>query len=334
MSDYFLYVKTTNKCQLKCDHCYTDSDSSIKDEIDFDRVEKFINDFCSNHPNDRIIASLHGGEPMLADNEKIYNLVKNTKHNNIFWSATTNLVYTLTDEKIKLFKEFQQPDGSTLVLTSYDLLLRFKGNQEQIWLNNVKTLIEMGILVKPIISFSCYMNPKNIKFIFDMFIEMGIKSMNFERITESGRAIQNSLRYKNSDLDNVLFDVYKMWNNEYRDKLSITLFEDIELAFNKGILVGCRARKCTDNVITINPDGSICGCPNQPDKTYSNIDDTKTGKYKKSELACLESKKNKKCYMCKYFKYCNGDCFQLKWDDDVCPAPRKIYEYLLNKKEG
>ena len=244
------------------------------------------------------------------------------------------MVYELDDKKIELFKEFKQPDGSTLVLTSYDLMIRFRNNQEELWKNNVKKLIDMGIQVKPIISFTSYMTKNNVKQIFDMFIDMGIKSMNFERITESGRAIKNPLRYSNKQLDDVLFDVYMLWNDEYRDKLSITLFEDIELAFNKKILVGCRARKCTENVITINPDGSICGCPNQPNRCYANIDNKTEYEYTKMELSCQEKKKDKRCYSCQYFRYCNGDCFQLKWDDDICPAPRKIYEFLLNKKEG
>ena len=334
MNDYFLYLKTTNKCQLKCSHCYTESDSTIRDEIDFDKAEEYIKKFCQEHKDDRIIASLHGGEPLLVDIDKVLKLVRNTKIGNIYWSATTNLVYELDDKKIELFKEFQQPDGSILVLTSYDLMIRFRNNQEELWKNNVKKLIDMGIQVKPIISFTSYMTKNNVKQIFDMFIDMGIKSMNFERITESGRAIKNPLRYSNKQLDDVLFDVYMMWNDEYRDKLSITLFEDIELAFNKKILVGCRARKCTENVITINPDGSICGCPNQPNRCYANIDNKTEYEYTKIELSCQEKKKDKRCYSCQYFRYCNGDCFQLKWDDDICPAPRKIYEFLLNKKEG
>lgn len=333
MNDYFLYVKTTDKCQLQCSHCYVNSDITKSTEIDFESVKAYINDFCSKHFDDRIIASLHGGEPLLANNDKIYDLVKNTKHDNIFWSATTNLIYDIDETKEKLFNEFIQPDGTKLVLTSYDILIRFKNNQEIIWKENVKKLISKGFVVKPIVCLTKYMTKNNIQSVFDMFIDMGITIMNFERITDSGRASQNPLRYNNKELDDLLYEVYCLWNNKYRNKLSITLFEDIELAFNKGILVGCRARHCMENVITINPDGSICGCPNQSDKVYDNIDGTiKNYAYSQKELSCEEMKKDKRCYSCQYFSYCNGDCFQLKWDDDICPAPKKIYRYLYNIK--
>lgn len=336
MIDYFLYIKPTNKCQLQCKHCYTNSTIKDNDKLDIDKAIMFINKFCNEHKEDNIIASLHGGEPFVADFDDNYRLVSETIHNNnIFWSATTNLIYELNDQYIELFNKFIQPNGNKIVLTSYDLFIRFNEKQEELWKNNVKKIISKGIDVKPIVSFTNYLNAENVKMIFNTFIELGIKSMNFERITESGRAIQNPLRYKNDKLDDVLYDVYMLWNNEYRDKLSITLFEDIELAFEKQILVGCRARKCMSRVITINPNGSISGCPNQSDKTYDSItgdNSVITDELKK--LQCKEMNIDKRCYGCKYFKYCNGDCFQLKWDNDICPAPRKIYEYLYNKKES
>lgn len=329
MSDYFLYVKTTNRCQLQCAHCYVNSDNTKTLEINYDAVELYINDFCIKHSNDRIIASLHGGEPLLANVDKIYNLVKNTKHDNIYWSATTNLIYDIDESKEKLFNQFIQPDGTKLILTSYDLMIRFKNNQEELWKENVKKLVSKGFIIKPIVCLTKYMTKKNIKDLFDMFIDIGIVTMNFERITETGRSIQNQLRYSNKDLDNLLYEVYCLWDNQYRDKISITIFEDIELAVKKGILVGCRARHCMENVITINPDGSIAGCPNQFNKTYKDIKGNNL-KYSKEELICQEMKINPKCYICEYFKYCNGDCFQLIWDETGCPGMKSLISYILN----
>lgn len=328
MSDYFLYVKTTNKCQLKCSHCYVDSTINNDEYLNIDYAINWVNGFCEEHKDDNIIASLHGGEPMLSNIDDNIRLVKETKKNkNIFWSATTNLIYNIDDKKIDLFNEFVQKDGKKILLTSYDIKIRFNQAQEELWKENVRKLITLGVDVKPIVCLTSFITLKNIEQVFNLFIDLGICSMNFERITETGRAIRNPLRPSNNDLDLLLYDIYELWNRKYRKKLSISLFEDIEMAFNTGYLVGCRARECSSKVRTMNSDGTICSCPNKPENIIRDKNDE--NKYHSEEL-----KKNNKCYSCKYFKYCNGDCYQLVWDGDVCPAPKKIYEYLYNKKEG
>ena len=54
MIDYFLYIKPTNKCQLQCKHCYTNSTIKDNEKLDIDKAIMFINKFCNEHKEDKV----------------------------------------------------------------------------------------------------------------------------------------------------------------------------------------------------------------------------------------------------------------------------------------
>ena len=79
-------------------------------------------------------------------------------------------------------------------------------------------------------------------------------------------------------------------------------------------------------VTTINPNGTISGCPNMANISYGTLKTIDENKRKM--LYNFEDNKNIGCLCCKYFKQCNGDCCQLKWDNTGCPGMLSIYKYL------
>lgn len=86
------------------------------------------------------------------------------------------------------------------------------------------------------------------------------------------------------------------------------LFDTLEEAVRNKNYIGCRKRQCVKEVVTINPDGTISGCPN----TYDIIFGTVFGEVNASNIACelhKEHIKNCNCYVCKFFEYCNGECY-------------------------
>lgn len=90
---------------------------------------------------------------------------------------------------------------------------------------------------------------------------------------------------------------------------------------------------CQKLVTTINPDGSLAGCPNTANScvfgsVFGGID-----KDKFSSSCCKEDTKNQMCLMCKYFRYCNGECFQLQWDETGCPGLRSVMGRILAEME-
>lgn len=325
MTEYTIYIKLTNNCNLQCKHCYnsimknnyTMSNDTLKN------VNKYIIDFKNKHEKDIINIIFHGGEPLLYDIDSIIDFIKTLNNiNNIKFGITTNLMYKLTDKHFELFNLIK-PFGNPFIQTSWDYKIRFNSNQKNIWENNIKQLIKNNIIIQPTI---CLTNIliNNIKPIdlFKYFIDLNIKNLNFERITNTGRAVINNLRPKNKDMNLWLLDAYKL----YKDlNIKIPLFESIEYSFKK-IYLGCRARKCMSTVITINPDGTIASCPNMANKTYGNLNETDIKK--QEDLIKFEKNINEKCLLCEFYTFCNGDCCQLEFDSTGCPGLIEIYKHL------
>lgn len=326
--EYNIYIKLTNSCNLQCKHCFNEimgnhnsmSNNTLNKTIDW------LQKFKQNHLNDVINMSLHGGEPMLYNLDKILYLLNSTKNLKLKWCITTNLIYNLTEKHFEIFNKMQPFDNKPMIMTSYDFGdLRFQQeNLRNLWKSNVKLIISKNIDIQPIICISDYV-VKNIKpiEIFNLLQSLNIKKFNFERITETGRASINNIKPLNKDMDKWLLNAYKIYENT---DLICPLFESINQSI-KGIFLGCRARKCMERVITINPDGTIAGCPNIANMTYGNLDGI--NECKKCELIKLEQTKRNECLICQYYKYCNGDCFQLNWDTSGCSGLKSIYEYIL-----
>lgn len=321
-----IYIKLTNACNLKCKHCYNEilhNHSNMSKNI-LEKVIIYLKSLNTN--NEEIDIHLHGGEPFMYDISNIQYLLYKTKNLNFKWTITTNLIYEITKEHLDIFKQMLPFDNNPFILTSWDYKIRFKDDQQELWENNVRLLKENNINVQPIICLTnILIKEKEPEEIFKYFTDKDIYNFNFERITNTGRALDNNLRPYNIDLQNWLLKAYKLY--EKNNKLKIPLFEGIKQSIN-GIFLGCRNRSCMNDVITINPDGTIAGCPNTCDKKYGNLDkiDTKI----KENLINLEKQRSINCLTCKFFKYCNGDCFQLIFDETGCPGMKSIYSYILD----
>lgn len=326
--DYNIYIKLTNGCNLKCKHCYNEimnNHNSMSDDT-LEKVITWLKEFKKANPNDKIDISLHGGEPLLYDLNKILLLLDKTKDLNLRWCITTNLIYNITDTHLKLFHKMKPFDNNSMIMTSYDFGdLRFSNdNERNLWINNVKLLHKENIEVQPIICLTDYVikniNPQEI---FDFFNNLNIKRFNIERITETGRATINKVKPSNKDQDLYLFELYKLY--EKNTDIIIPLFEGVENSI-KGIFLGCRARECMKRVITINPNGTIASCPNMANNIYGNLNQINVDL--KNKLINFEKQIPASCLICKYFTYCNADCCQLKFDETGCPGMKSIYEYL------
>ena len=327
--NYNIYIKLTNGCNLQCKHCFNEimgNHNSMSFET-LDKIIYWLKCFRNEHSEDILNMSLHGGEPMLYNLDKISYLLDLTNNLNLKWCVTTNLIYDLTDKHLDIFNKMKPFDDNPMIMTSYDYGdLRFNNeNNRQLWLKNVKKLLNNNINVQPIICLSKYLieniEPEQI---FNFLKSLNIKRFNFERITNTGRAMQNNIKPLNKDVDMWLLKAYKLYQ---KNDLICPLFQGVEQSL-KRVFIGCRARECMKNVITINPDGSISSCPNMANDIYGNLDYIDNNK--KQCLINFEKNINQKCLFCKYYHQCNGDCCQLTWDDSGCPGLFNLYEYLNN----
>ena len=324
-----IYVKLTNKCNLACKHCYNsvcDTKVDMSDEYLEKVIEIIENRWKSLPMGEHLDVALHGGEPTLFDLKKLRYLCGEIIACGATVSATTNLMYEITTEHLKLFNMLVREDGTRLIVTSWDGgNVRFKDEKAyETWFWNVRYLLGQHFEVQPIITLTKPVLEMTPKEIYDKMREVGVSKLNFERLTHTGRAeINKDLWVSNRDVDKWLGEAYKL--NEMEYKFDIPLFKELELA-HEGIKTGCKARMCSLKVLTINPDGTIACCPNDPLACVAHLDRWKYEERTPEEhethkkLIMRESRRSSECLACEYYTECNGECFQLRWDETGCPG--------------
>ena len=341
-----IYVKLTNRCNLTCDHCYNAvcHDQGQMSANTLQKILDYIYDLKEQGYD--VDVALHGGEPTLyRDKDALWDFVLACNEMNVPITMTTNLVFKVDDTDIALFSKFKQADGEPLVLTSWDYKIRFKPESlETTWKNSVTKILEAGVGVQPIVSLTkLLIEEKTPHDIFEYMDKVGVKNLNFERLTCTGRASENEeqLMPTNEQVDSWLCEAYKLWKAKY-SHIYVPLLDALEWAAWEGKYVGCRARQCVRVVRTFNPDGSMATCPNMPTDTVGNIRNIKsveevgnviTGNKKYKKLLDKEYIKDNRCYSCEYYTICNGDCFQLRWDETGCPGLKKTITEVLKHEE-
>lgn len=341
-----IYVKLTNRCNLTCDHCYNAvcHDQGQMPASVLQKILNYIYDLKEQGYD--VDVALHGGEPMLyKDKDALWDFVLSCNEMYVPITMTTNLVTPIEELDIALFSKFKQADGEPLVLTSWDYKIRFRSKEsENFWRRNVKRVLDAGISVQPIVSLTkLLMDNKTPEDIFSYMDELGIKHLNFERLTCNGRASDNkdTLMPKNIQVDEWLCEAYKTWKKNYKH-FYVPLLDALEWAAWEGKYVGCRARQCVRVVRTFNPDGSMATCPNIPRDIVGNIKKNKTveeignviaGNKSYKKLMDKERIRSNACYSCEYYSICNGDCFQLRWDETGCPGLKKTIKEVLKHEE-
>lgn len=329
MSDLVIYLKTTNTCQMNCKHCYN-SISPFKGTMTQETINNVITYLNDLSKNKTLLVIFHGGEPFNCDISIIQSFLKAFENNkNVSFTVTTNLMYKITDDHLNIFKKMDKLYDKPFISTSWDYNIRFATEaQENLWLNNVQYLQQNGIEVSPIVTLSkLLIDNKTPEDILNYFKQLNIKRMNIERITKTGNAEKNHyLIPLNKDVSEWLYEAYKL---SIEMDIDIMLFNNLKQSIFYNNKVGCLKRQCQKNVITINPDGSIAGCPNCSQNIYGNIKgDFDSKLYNK--FICDEEIKKNECYLCPYYEYCNGECFQLSWDESGCPGLKLIMDDMLN----
>ena len=86
----------------------------------------------------------------------------------------------------------------------------------------------------------------------------------------------------------------------------------------------------------VNADGTIAGCPNSaPEQAFGHINDAipdlLTNPQRLENITC-ERSRDPRCFDCEVSQYCNSDCHQLEWQDDICGAPKSLMIALANVK--
>lgn len=339
-----VYIKLTNSCQLKCDHCYNDvcpAAATMTPET-LKKVEARLENLIKL--GNSVMATFHGGEPFIVDKQLIKQAVEMVDRllqkypGKISFSATSNLVFPINVYLLQLIMMFEKNENGKVILsTSWDKNIRFSSKeQEAQWSQNVTLLNKLGVDVRPIVTVTkVLIDSVPPEEVVTYMKSLGCTTMNFERITCTGRAeiYKKVLIPTNKEMREWLFKAYLAAKEL---DMSVPLFDLLEKSVKHGKLEGCRARQCVKNVITFNPEGTIATCPNMGDKIVGTLADIVTSDIKPTDilaaqLHATEQIRDSRCYYCEHYKECNGDCFQLRWDDTGCPGLPEIIRYI---KEG
>lgn len=340
VNDFMCYLKTTDTCQLNCRHCFTNGSNGKKGFFDVEKTIDFFHRLHDYNPNyDYGNISFHGGEPMLAPVPMMREVWDGCKDlwSNLWWSVQTNLTYPLTDEKREFFKDVCTSGFGT----SWDKNIRWP-EQEQIslWERNVRTITgedkhDLTVMVC-ITADVVKMEPIEI---IDYIAGLGVKHINFERLTPNGNALMFPTMFaRNADMDKWFL---KMWEQTVKHKayeyIDNMFFDSVLTSFVYNTHAGCRCRQCEQKILTINADGRIGGCPNSAvENTFGTIDDDIHTLLNSEGRMCniqAEAIRPPGCWTCDVFDICNGDCHQLAWEGPVCPAPKSLMQELKHNQD-
>jgi radical SAM protein with 4Fe4S-binding SPASM domain len=342
VDDLMVYLKTTDTCQLHCDHCFTNGRNGRKGFFNPEKTIDFFHRLHAYRPNLRTgNISFHGGEPMLAPSELMFQVWEGVKDlwPTVWWSVQTNLTYKLNQSKLDVFEKICQKSWGS----SWDYNIRWPQKKSMdLWRDNIRQLANAGhnITVMVSVTGNLVRNMEPIEIIEDM-ASLGIKHINFERVTLNGNArshSDNGIIPGNLELDHWFL---KMWDQSVQHKT----YEYIDNMFFDSILSsmvyqtysGCRCRQCEQKVLTINADGTVGGCPNSAvENTFGRIEDDIIALLHSEGRLCniqKEAIRNPTCAICEVYDICNGDCHQLGWEDNICAAPKSLMTVMKQNQD-
>lgn len=344
-----IYVKTTETCNLNCSHCFTSGSSGAKIFFKPKETAEFIKKLVSKYSLESLHLVLHGGEPMLAPVENLYTFYSLTQSLPIpvSYGLQTNLVYSLTESRLNFLNEVFQFSG---IGTSWDHNIRFgsnsnyeeeaTSNQLKLWEHNVRKLVKEGHSITLMVCLNQdILNKYEPKQIIEYASELGIEYILFERITGNGNALKNpNIFPRNKDLDAWFL---KMYEQTIKHKLYLKIknmfLNEIATSFLKKEHIGNKCRNCEQSLITINADGTVSGCPNSATQVkwghISNPLDSLIKSTCRMAAVCAELTRNTVCSTCPVNDICNGDCYKLPWEEDICAAPKSLMMFLKNNNE-
>ncbi len=323
---HIIYLKPTERCNLKCLHCYNETGDTTTDFLATDRYTAFLKNYLKyiilnyDLSTFELEVVFHGGEPTIVGIEYLRNYAYLTqrilKDINLTFSIQTNLI----TEEIHKLTCFARKYTNGRIGTSFSPGLRFAGQDskfKEIWERNLQILDECGIKTYCVITLSkkLGLTPEELLTVIN---DYKFEGFHFEPITNNGRASDN---WNDIALSPQQYDKYKSeFAIEYIEEEHYKDYQYCEITrkartFVDGKYVGCANRNCMKTVTTINANGTMSTCPNiSKEVLISSIAwplelffDSEVRK----DLIIQERAQSNECIACRHFGVCNGGCCQL-----------------------
>lgn len=332
-----IYIKTTGTCNLDCHHCFTNGKNGDKTQFDPDRTAHWVKDFMAQYPKDtQYHFEFHGGEPFLVPVSKLKQFADQFEGmDNISMCANSNLTFKLYDEHIAFMKDY----FGSWIGTSWDHWIRWSNDKQyNLWKDNLKLLADHGIGIAVKVSVSRDLIQKTADWFLDQLESLPITECSLERLTMDGSANENvGIFPDNEAQDNWYLALYLRYK-ERAPRVRIKTLDILEEKLKKNVVkVDTNCRNCEQNLVTINPDGSLSGCPNAAAKKHhARIEDSVqtflTSEGRITEIA-KELTWGPGCLSCDVYDLCGGDCHRLPWQGSRCGGLKNTLRYLSGRNQ-
>lgn len=310
----FISLELTNKCNMKCVHCYSSSKSTNSNFISFEKVKEIIDE--ASYYGTEFIA-LGGGEPLL--HPDIFDIISYACNKNVEIELVTNGMLLSTENIMKLNKS-----GLRYIQVSLD------GNSEDTYfkMRNVgcfNQIIENIKKAKPYFNISlatviCKHTYDNIFNIIELANKLNVDSYRILKLMETGRAGDQEgspLAISNKDMRTF---VTELPNYIYKHNITIPVridesvfgnFKQRKIPWLEYGYYGCSAGRST---VAIDSEGNVFPC------SFLNYKELICGNVNEISLYEIWTKSNVlnkyrnmnhidgKCKQCDHLEKCLGGC--------------------------
>lgn len=304
-----LHFELTNKCNLRCKHCYNIKYlESPEQELTLHQIKKII-DLAKSVGCEDI--GFSGGEPFARND--FFDIIEYSKDYPIHVLSNGVLIdkdiVTRLNAIPELILEIRiSLDG----LNSHDKL---RGVSYSEVLNHVQLLLNNDYVVT-INTMITEDNLLELDNMFTLFSKMKVDRWRLDFIFSSGNANKNRIVYHNVDkvttiLGN-LISRYILERPAFEFDIN-KLFRSSLLLNSKTLSYSLKSKPCEyQGSLTVRPNGQISFCPSL-EITHGNllttplaeiVNDEKWIEFSNITVADLDSK----CHSCKYLSYCGGGC--------------------------
>lgn len=320
--DHLVYVRLTEACNMKCDHCFIPANPKRMTLDDCKNIPVIISKLTSE--GDNVILQWHGGEPTLFG-AKRFNQVLSYLESEISDRLITHGIQTNLANYNGEWGSIYRKYFDSRIGVSWDYKIRHARDEsfDEMFLRQVGRLkedeIDFDLTVTVSKPFYEWVMCDPSAF-FEFIEQIRPKSVHLEKITKTGNARMNwgSVGLNNRQYSELLSLMYiyslnwmpevKEWfdgisplNDYESDIISMVSGSDLELR-------GCTSGVCDTRFHTIDSNGYKFGCT----AINSEVDNTsvveEVSLITPDQLRDIRSERIQSCDGCKFTKICNTGC--------------------------
>lgn len=332
-----IYVKTTGTCNLNCQHCFTNGKNGDKTQFDPEATAVWVRDFMSRYPEGtHYHMEFHGGEPFLVPLAKLMQYADHFASDpHVSMCANSNLTFKLTREHINFIRTY----FGGYIGTSWDHWIRWSNQRQvELWKSNLWKLRMSNIGISLKVSVSRQLLTMTPDWFLDQMEELPVDEVSLERLTLDGSAQCNvGIFPDNEEQDNWYLALYHRYKAR-QGRVKIRTLDIIEEKLKNNVVkVDTNCRNCEQNLVTINSDGSLSGCPNTAASLHhatleSGVDAFLRSDGRLEEIA-TELTWGDACITCDVYDLCGGDCHRLPWQDGRCGGLKNTLRHLSGRTQ-